>query len=195
MGAIGIFVYVGIEIGIPQFANLFMTTQADGGGLAIDPTIAGSVVGTYWFLMLIGRLVGASLGAKFTSKAMLIFASSLGIILIGLAFITPITTTVNMPVFKSDISFGMVEIPMSVMFMALCGLCTSIMWGGIFNLAVEGLGKYTEAASGFFMVMVCVFGIILFIQVYVVVSAGYLTRSWVMFLCLVYLLYYSLIVC
>ena len=37
------------------------------------------------------------------------------------------------------------------MFMALCGLCTSIMWGGIFNLAVEGLGKYTAAASGIFI--------------------------------------------
>lgn len=195
LGAIGIFVYVGIEIGIPQFANLFMTSQVDGGGLAIDPTIAGSVVGTYWFLMLIGRLVGASLGAKFTSKAMLTFASSLGIFLILLAFITPITTTIDMPVFKSDISFGMVEIPMSVMFMALCGLCTSIMWGGIFNLAVEGLGKYTEAGSGLFMVMVCGGGILPLIQGAVADNAGFMTSFVVILAGLAYLLYYALIGC
>lgn len=106
-----------------------MMTPEAGGGLAIDSTIAGSVVGTYWFLMLIGRLVGASLGGKFTSKAMLTVASGVGILFIILAFICPITTMVSMPVFKSDISFGVAQVPISIMFMALCGLCTSIMWG------------------------------------------------------------------
>ena len=109
LGALAIFVYVGIEVGIPHFAGLFMMTPEAGGGLAIDSTIAGSVVGTYWFLMLIGRLVGASLGAKFSSKQMLTFASTLGLIFIALAFVCPITTHVSMPVFMSDISFGMAQ--------------------------------------------------------------------------------------
>lgn len=195
LGAVAIFVYVGIEIGVPQFANLFMTTDAAGGGLAIDPTIAGSVVGTYWFLMLIGRLAGASLGAKFTSKAMLSFASGLGLIFIALAFICPTTMTVSMPVFKSDISFGLAEVPISVMFMALCGLCTSIMWGGIFNLAVEGLGKYTEAASGFFMVMVCGGGLLPLLQSVVADAAGFIMSFTVIAAALAYLLFYALVGC
>ena len=89
LGALAIFVYVGIEVGIPHFAGLFMMTPEAGGGLAIDSTIAGSVVGTYWFLMLIGRLVGASLGGKFTSKAMLTVASGVGILFIILANVYP----------------------------------------------------------------------------------------------------------
>ncbi|KAA6329470.1 L-fucose-proton symporter [termite gut metagenome] len=193
LGIIGIFVYVGIEIGIPSTANLFMTDATNG--LGIDATVAGTVVGTYWFLMLVGRLCGGALGAKFSSKAMLTFTSGLGLLLILCAIFLPKTIMVSMPVFQSDLSFGLIKVPINVMFIALCGLCTSIMWGGIFNLAVEGLGKYTAAASGFFMVMVCGGGIIPLIQGSVADSFGYLSSYWVMFACLVYLLYYALIGC
>ena len=195
LGAVAIFVYVGVEVGIPHFSNLFMTTQAGGGGLAIDSTIAGSVVGTYWFLMMIGRLTGASLGAKFSSKAMLTFASSLGLILVAGAIFLPTTIHVSMPVFQSDISFGMAQVPVNIMLLILCGLCTSIMWGGIFNLAVEGLGKYTEAASGIFMVMVCGGGLLPLLQGGVADSLGFLSSYWVIFIAFAYMLYYALIGC
>lgn len=193
LGTIAIFVYVGIEVGIPNFTNLFMTSSLEDGGLAINKTIAGTVVGTYWFLMLIGRFVGASLGAKFSSKAMLTFASVLGLVFILLAIFSSIETKVSMPVFQSDISFGLAEVPIGVMFFILCGLCTSIMWGGIFNLAVEGLGKYTATASGIFMVMVCGGGILPLIQGSVADSFGFMNSYWVIILGLAYLLYYALI--
>lgn len=193
LGTIAIFVYVGIEVGIPNFTNLFMTSSLEDGGLAINKTIAGTVVGTYWFLMLIGRFVGASLGAKFSSKAMLTFASVLGLAFILLAIFSSIETKVSMPVFQSDISFGLAEVPIGIMFFILCGLCTSIMWGGIFNLAVEGLGKYTATASGIFMVMVCGGGILPLIQGSVADSFGFMNSYWVIILGLAYLLYYALI--
>lgn len=197
LGTIAIFVYVGIEVGIPHFANLFMTAQSSEGGLGIDPAIAGSVVGTYWFLMLIGRLIGASLGAKFSSKSMLILASTLGLILIAIAFISPLTATASMPVFKggATISFGLAQVPVSIMCMALCGLCTSIMWGGIFNLAVEGLGKYTEAAAGIFMVMVCGGGLLPLLQGGVADATGFMASFIVIAVALAYLLYYAVIGC
>lgn len=193
LGAIAIFIYVGVEVGIPNITNLFMTSSADLGGLSIDPTIAGTVIGTYWFLMLIGRLVGASLGAKFSSKSMLTVVSILGLIFVTLAIFLPVTNTVSMPVFKSDISFGLAQVPISVMFLILCGLCTSVMWGGIFNLAVEGLGKYTAMASGLFMVMVCGGGILPFIQGFVADSFSFVSSYWVVFAGLVYLLFYALV--
>lgn len=189
-GTVAIFVYVGVEVGIPNIANLYMTTD-----LAIDATIAGTVVGTYWFLMLIGRLTGGALGAKFSSKTMLTFVASLGITFVLLAIFCPVDVTVNMPVFMSDISFGLAEVPISIMFLVLCGLCTSVMWGGIFNLAVEGLGKYTAAASGIFMVMVCGGGIIPLIQGYAADSVGYVSSYWVIFVGMVYMLWYALIGC
>jgi len=191
-GAIAIFMYVGIEVGIPHFANLYMTTDNAGGGLAIDPTVAGFVTGTYWFLMMIGRLFGASLGAKFSSKSMLTVVSIVGLVFVLLAILMPAETTVSMPVFKSDISFGLANVPIGIMFLILCGLCTSVMWGGIFNLAVEGLGKYTEAASGIFMVMVCGGGILPLLQGQIADLTSYTASYWVIFFALVYMLYYAL---
>ena len=193
LGAIAIFLYVGIEVGIPNIANLFMTSGSEANGLGIDTTTAGSVVGTYWFLMFIGRLTGGSLGAKFSSKGMLTFVSALGILFVVLAILTPTTQVVNMPVFKADISFGLAEVPMSIMFLVLCGLCTSVMWGGIFNLATEGLGKYTAAASGIFMAMVCGGGILPAIQGAVADVVGYIESYWVIVLALAFLLFYALV--
>lgn len=189
LGTVAIFIYVGVEVGIPNFMNLFATSEE----LGIDPTTAGSLVGTYWFLMMVGRLCGASLGAQFSSKSMLTLASAVGLVFILIAIFAPITTKVSMPVFLSSLSFGMVEVPIGIMFLALCGLCTSIMWGGIFNLAVEGLGKYTEAASGFFMVMVCGGGILPLIQGVVADNAGFQASYFVILVGLAYLLYYALI--
>ncbi len=193
LGAVAIFVYVGVEVGIPNIANLFMTTGADKDGLGIDTTIAGTVVGTYWFLMMIGRMVGASIGAKISSKTMLTFVSLLGMVLVALAILLPTTTTVSMPVFQSDISFGLAQVPVSIMLLIVCGICTSVMWGGIFNLAVEGLGKYTAVASGLFMVMVCGGGVLPLVQGFVADSFGFLSSYWVIFIGMVYLLYYALI--
>ena len=175
LGAIAIFLYVGIEVGIPNIANLFMTSSPEMNGLAIDTTIAGS------------------LGAKFSSKGMLTFVSSLGILFVILAILIPETQMVNMPVFKSDISFGLAEVPISIMFLILCGLCTSVMWGGIFNLATEGLGKYTAAASGIFMAMVCGGGILPAIQGWAADAFGYIQSYWVIVLALLFLLYYALV--
>ncbi|HRN46894.1 MAG TPA: hypothetical protein PKW69_02580, partial [Niabella sp.] len=68
-----------------------------------------------------------------------------------------------------------------------------IMWGGIFNLAVEGLGKYIKMASGIFMVMVCGGGIVPWIQGQVSDIAGYIPSYWVIVVCMAYLLYYALV--
>ena len=192
-GAIAIFIYVGVEIGIPSTANLFMTSDVAHNGLGMDATIAGFVVGTYWFLMMIGRIVGASLGAKFSSKSMLSVAAGLGLVFVLLGIMLPVSSTIDMPVFQSNLAFGWAQVPIGIAFLILCGLCTSVMWGGIFNLAVEGLGKYTEAASGLFMVMVCGGGIIPLIQGKVADLTSYTSSYWVIFLCMAYMLFYALI--
>lgn len=193
LGAVGIFVYVGIEVGIPGTLMLFLSDPATGvlGGAAS----AGVVAGTYWFLMLVGRFVGASIGAKVSSKTMLTVVSLLGIILVAIAIFSPISSTISMPVIATgaSISVAMVEVPISAMFLVLCGLCTSVMWGGIFNLAVEGLGKYVAAASGIFMMMVCGGGILPLIQNALADGLGYLSSYWVVMLGLAYLLFYALV--
>jgi len=186
-GVIAIFVYVGIEVGIPNIANLFMTNQA-----AMDPTIAGSVVGTYWFLMLIGRLIGGFTAGKISSKAMLGTVSCFLFILVVCAIFTPVTSMFDMPVFQSDISFGIAKVPLCIMLLIVGGLCTSVMWGSIYNLAVEGLGKYTAKASGFFMVMVCGGGILPAFQGYLADVFSYMTSYWVIAAGLAYIFFFAM---
>lgn len=194
LGALAIFIYVGVEVGIPNFMNLFLTAGKDAAtsGVGMAAAAAGSLVGTYWFLMMCGRLIGGVIGGKVSSKVQLTFVSTLALAFIVAGIFSPLATQVSMPVFTGR-GFALVEVPIGVMFITLCGLCTSVMWGGIFNLAVEGLGKYTSMGSGFFMVMVCGGGILPLIQGAVADAAGYLTSYWVIIAGLAYLLYYALL--
>ena len=251
LGAIAIFVYVGVEVGTPGMANLYMTTptveqsqeiideyqkqQADAAylqelksmdeqnvedksyrdlvisdmayesalkivegrdtpGLGIGAGIAGGVVGMYWLLMLVGRLFGASFGDKIASKKMLSTASFVGLVLVLLSIFWPAKTIISMPTFNvvgGSIQFGMMPVPIKFFFIALVGLCTSIMWGSIYNLAVEGLGKYLAAASGIFMVLVAGGGILPLVQGWVADVANYEVSYWIIVAGLAYLLFYG----
>ncbi|MFV0365179.1 MAG: hypothetical protein ACK5JS_01585 [Mangrovibacterium sp.] len=197
LGAIAIGIYVGIEIGIPGTLNFYLS-DVSGKGAGLDPAtaaaVAGSVAGTYWFLMLIGRFIGSAIGGKVSSKTMLTFASIVAAILVTVAIFIHSSVTTLMPVFKGA-GFGMVSVPLSALLLVLCGLCTSIMWGGIFNLAVEGLGKYTAMGSGIFMMMVVGGGIFPLFQNWVADVAGYMTSYWVIVALLLFLVYYALVGC
>ena len=180
-GIIAIFLYVGIEVGIPNIANLYMT---DVNGLNIATGVAGTFIGIYWFLMLCGRLVAGAIGGKVSSRAMMITVSTAGIIFLLLGMFLPESMAVTV--------LGE-TVPVGVMFFVVCGICTSIMWGAIFNLAVEGLGKYTSIASGLFMVMVCGGGILPLIQGAVVDCAGYISSYWVLIAAFAYTLWFAVI--
>ena len=192
LGAIAIFIYVGVEVGIPNVLQKWL----QNGGLNVATgaeAIAGTVTATYWFLMLVGRLAGAALGAKVSAKTMLTTVSGIGLIFVVLAIFLNPTTVVGLPVFKGTEGFGIAQVPVNAALLVLCGLCTSVMWGGIFNLAVEGLGKYTERASGIFMALVCGGGILPFVQNFVVdLSGNYLVSYWVVAAGLAFLLFYAL---
>ena len=173
LGAVAIFFYVGIEVGIPNTANVYFSES-------IGPKLAGSFIGAYWFCMLIGRLVGGAIGAKVSSRKMLLITSSVAaIFLLGVIFI-PEAIVVN-------------GIPVALFLIVACGLCTSVMWGSIFNLAAEGLGKYTAAASGIFMALVCGGGIIPFLQNAIADKVGSLPSYALLILCLAYLVFYALV--
>ncbi|MDH8702450.1 FHS family L-fucose permease-like MFS transporter [Dysgonomonadaceae bacterium PH5-43] len=195
LGILCIFAYIGIELGIPNIVNLYLTSSVDKGGFAMDAGAAGTIVGTYWFLMMIGRFVGASIGGKVSSRAMLTTVSAAGLALVTVAILAynP-ENTVQMPVFiGSTLSFGMTSVPMSVMLLVLGGLCTSVMWGVIFNLAVEGLGKYTAIGSGVFMVMVVGGGIFPAVQGALADMFSYMQSYWIVFALFAYILYYALV--
>ena len=192
LGVIGIFVYVGVEIGIPGTLNFYISdTSASGAGVLGDAAaIGGFVAGTYWLLMLVGRFVAGFIADKVSSRVMMITVSTVAMVLILVAIMLSKETTTSMPVFTGS-SFAMVTVPVSALLLVLCGLCTSVMWASIFNLATEGLGKYTAAASGIFMMMVVGGGVLPLIQNFIADKAGYMVSYFVPFAALAYLLYYA----
>ncbi len=247
LGVIGIFIYVGIEIGIPGTLNFYIADSSErGAGILINgAAIGGALAAIYWLLMLVGRTVSSAISAKVSSRTQLIVVSTAGILFVLSAIFIPKSVSVDVPSFiynpvkkttaileNSGVSSDQIaafianpadvdlsayadrlkeegnlspeqvadslkapKVPISAFFLILCGLCTSIMWGGIFNLAVEGLGKYTAQASGIFMMMVVGGGVLPLIQQSISDSAGYMASYWLIIAGLAYLLFYGVVGC
>ncbi|NDV66215.1 MFS transporter [Bacteroides sp. 224] len=247
MGVIGIFIYVGIEIGIPGTLNFYLSDATDkGAGILINgAAIGGAIAAIYWLLMLVGRTISSAISGKVSSRVQLIVVSVTAIVFVLIAIFTPknvgvevpsfiynpvskttgILTNAGVPADKIDAfianpasvdlsayaeglmaegnlkvedvpnSLNAPKVPISAFFLILCGLCTSVMWGGIFNLAVEGLGKYTAQASGIFMMMVVGGGVLPLIQQGLADAFGYMASYWLIIAALAYLLYYGLVGC
>ena len=191
LGILGIFVYMSIEVGTPTYVNMYLVNTPE---LGINAATAGLIVAVYWFLMMVGRFVGASIGNKVSSRAMLTTVSSLTLILVAFGMFAPTDITVSVPgIDWANLSLIWAKVPVGIFAFLLVGLCTSVMWGGIFNMAVEGLGKYTAVASGIFMTMVFGCAVMLAIQAQVAEWTDYMTSYWVVLFSAAYLLFYALI--
>ena len=186
LGIIAIFFYVGIEVGIPGELNVWVSRMSFEGAAAV----AGSLAAIYWLMMLVGRFLSSIISGKVSTRAQMVTVSSIAIILVLIAILLPESVTFRSPEIKAlHITSG--EVPMKCLFLFLTGLCTSVMWGGIFNLATEGLGKYTAKASGLFMTMVVGGGIMPFIQDWIGRNFGYVNSYWLVVGMLAYIFFYS----
>ncbi len=190
LGMLAIFLYVGVEVSISNTTLNYLIN-----GLDFDAGIAGSIVGTYWLLMLVGRLLGGALGKTFTSKQMLTTVSLLAICFLVISIFMGTEAKALLPGFSSATgSFVMTEVPVSILLIILCGLFLSVMWPGIFNLATKGLGKYTAKGSGLFMMMVFGGGVLPYVQGYLVDTTGSFPSSyWLAVIALGYILFYALV--
>ena len=191
LGILAIFLYMGIEVGTPTYVNMYLVNTPE---LGINAATTGLIVAVYWALMMVGRFVGASIGSKVSSRAMITVASSVTLALVAFGMFAPTDVTVNVPgIDWGTLTLIWANVPVGIFAFLLVGLCTSVMWGGIFNMAVEGLGKYTAIASGIFMTMVFGCAVMLAIQAQVVEMTDYMTSFWVVMFCAAYLLFYALV--
>ncbi|MGM9688541.1 MAG: MFS transporter [Alloprevotella sp.] len=189
LGLLAIFLYMGIEVGVPSYVGFYLTED-----MKIPENIVGLLVAVYWFMMLIGRFVGASIGSKVSARAMITTVSTITLALVLFGMYAPTDILVAFPgVDWAKLEFITQDIPVGTFAFLLVGLCTSVMWGSIFNMAVEGLGKYTAIASGLFMTMVFGCAVMMFIQGLVADATNYITSFWVVVFCAAYLLFYALI--
>ena len=187
LGIIAIFFYVGLEVGIPGQILFYL---GNPGGVLGNVAVAGAIAGVYWFLMLVGRFTSAFISGKVSSRTQLTVTTVVAIALLLVAIFMPESQTMNLKIGFFNID---AIIPTKVVFIILCGLCTSVMWGVIFNLATEGLGKYTASASGLFMTMVVGGGVMPLIQDLLANKIGSIQSYWLIVAMLCYLLFYALI--
>ena len=182
LGVIAIFFYVGVEIGIPAQLNFYISDLGFEGSAAV----AGTLAATYWLLMMVGRFASSAISGKVSTRTQMIAVSSVAILLLLIAIFMP--ESLSMTIKGS-------AVPLKCVFIAACGICTSIMWGAIFNLCTEGLGKYNEMASGIFMMMVVGGGLMPLLQDFIAQKAGAIASYWLVIAMLAYILYYSLVGC
>ena len=194
LGIIAIFFYVGIEVGVPGQLLFYLSEPVAKGGVLGSAAIAGLIAGVYWLLMLVGRFVSAFISGKVSSRTQLTVTSCVALLFLLVAIFMPEASKISLTV--PDLShscFIDAEVPAKVLFIILCGLCTSVMWGVIFNLATEGLGKYTATASGLFMTMVVGGGLMPLIQNLMARKIGDINSYWIVVAMLAYMLFYALI--
>lgn len=126
LGALGIFMYMGVEIGVP---SMLPYKFRDMLGAGEDYTsIATSYLAFYWGGMMVGRFIGAAILAKFEPRKLLTSCLVLGATCILLSVVLP----------------GMV----GIWCMIAAGLFHSVMWPLIFNLGLQELGPHTKSATG-----------------------------------------------
>ena len=197
LGILAIAFYGAVEVGPPTYILQYLTAATDAAtpGLAMDAGYCGTLGAIYFLLMLVGRFVGGVVGGKISTKAMISSVSAAAVVLLGLGIFLPTDVTVSIPgVDYTAMALVWGNVPVGILMFLLVGLCASVMWGGIFNLATEGLGKYTAVASGAFMTMVCGFAIMVGIQGIVAdVTGSYLASFFVPLACAAYILYYALV--
>ena len=197
LGILAIFLYMGVEVGVPTYVMQYLTTAPDAAtpGLGINAGIVGMIVAVYWLLMLVGRLLGGMLAGKVSSRAQITSVSIMCIVLVLLGMFLPSDVMVKMPgIDWATLTVMTAQVPVGIFALILVGLCTSVMWGGIFNMAVEGLGKYTSIASGAFMTMVCGGGILIPLQGKLADVFGDFQISYIVVLaCAAYILFYALV--
>lgn len=179
-GALAICFYIVIEVGVPAMGMLYMTDKTGPG--YVGGAVAGAVCGAYWLFMMIGRILGGIVGGKISSRVQASFLAICGITLLLCAMFAPVKM----------ITVCGKEFPLSMAFMACVGFCTSVMWGGIFNMAAEGLGKYISMGSGIFMTMVSG-GLLIPVQGMLADTVGILNSYWLSIGLLAYVLFYALV--
>lgn len=171
LGALGIFMYMGIEIGVPSMLPYrfhLMHPDMDSAALAALTT---QYLSFYWGGMMVGRFVGAGILTKFEPRKLLTACLCLGAACIALSLL-----------FASSMA--------GIWMMLAAGLFHSVMWPLIFNLGLQELGPHTKAATGVINTGVIGAAILMPIMGGIVDAAGVIIAMCVMFVFYAYIIWF-----
>lgn len=169
LGAIGIFVYVGAEVGIGSFLINFMAMDAIAG---LEESKAAHYLTYFWGGAMVGRFIGAAVMQKIDAGFVLFFNACCAILLLLIAIL-------------ASGSLAMWAV-------LLIGLCNSIMFPTIFSLALRGLKQHTSQGSGILCLAIVGGAIIPLLQGFLADVAGVQISFILPLLCFVFIAYYGL---
>ncbi len=168
LGALAIFVYVGGEVAIGSFLVSFLGEPSIAD---LPPAQAGKYVTFYWGGAMLGRFAGAAIMQKVSAVKVLRFNAIAAASLVILSLCS--------------------EGPIAMWSLLAVGLCNSIMFPGIFSLAVSGLGVHAGQGSGILCSAIVGGALIPLLQGVLADQIGIHQAFWLPVLCYSYIGYYA----
>lgn len=175
LGAVAIFLHVGTQViaidTVIPYANSF------GIGL-----MEAKVFPSYTLAFtILGYLIGISLIPKVISQVnVLRICTLLGTVFTLLIIFT--SGQVTILGIKSDVS---------IWFVVLLGLANSLVWAGIWPLALDGLGRFTKLGASIMIMGLCGNAIMPLAYGAVADAVNVQQAYWVLFPCYLYLVFYA----
>lgn len=169
LGAVGIFVYVGAEVGIGSFLINFMAMDSIAG---LEESEAAHYLTYFWGGAMVGRFIGAAVMQKVDAGLVLFFNACCAILLLIVAILA-----------SGSVAMWAV---------LLIGLCNSIMFPTIFSLALRGLKQHTSQGSGILCLAIVGGAILPLLQGFLADAAGVQMSFILPIFCFVFIAYYGL---
>jgi glucose/galactose transporter len=175
LGAFAIFIHVGTQviaidtiIGYAQSMDIPLMEAKDFPPYTLFATICGYTLGIICIPRFISQVtvlrICTILGALFTLS--IIFA-------------------------RGEVSFLGHHVDISIWFVVLLGLANSLVWAGIWPLALDGLGKFTKLGASIMIMGLCGNAILPLFYGHFADVYNERAAYWVLFPCYLYLIYYA----
>jgi len=177
LGAIAIFLHVGTQvIAIDTIINY-------AGSMNIDILEAKTFPSYTLAVTICGYLLGITLIPKYINQKHALQICTL----LGVVF------TLMIIFAKGNVQFLGHSADVSIWFVVLLGLPNSLIWAGIWPLAIDGLGKFTKLGSSILIMGLCGNALLPLAYGYFVDIFNDRLAYWVLFPCYSYLVFYAFI--
>ena len=175
LGAIGIFLHVGTQvIAIDTIIGYANSMQINLMEAKVFPSYT-------LFATICGYVLGIICIPKFIRQVnALRICTCLGTILTLLIIYT-----------QGQVTFLNLRADISIWFVVLLGLANSLVWAGIWPLALDGLGRFTKLGASIMIMGLCGNAILPLCYGYVADLYNVRNAYWVLFPCYLYLVFYA----
>src|SRR5690606_19516293 len=175
LGAVAIFLHVGTQV----IAIDTVIAYASSFGIGL---MEAKVFPSYTLAFtIVGYLIGISLIPKLISQVNILRICTV----LGTVF------TLLIIVASGEITMLGITTDVSIWFVVLLGLANSLVWAGIWPLALDGLGRFTKLGASVMIMGLCGNAFMPLIYGYFADMYDVRQAYWVLFPCYLYLVFYA----